>query len=386
MPILLNGLTVVSLSIWHPWQGAWIASADFELAPVPVSPAGKVALTVGTTVMAGTVDPNRAGIFGVKGQARVVAGGGGWGKRLAARQYHNDAGVLNSAVITTTAIEAGEAAVVVVPTPLGADYDRAAGPASNVLAGLDWYVTPQGVTTIGPRARTPAVPGSIDILSWDPENRIAELASDDLIVPGTILTDVRLGTTMIGDVHQTFSPDGGARAKAWCLDVGVATPSTGGSRTAGALRALIEQAAVRAPYLKPYHYRVVTVGIDGRLSLQAVNRSAGVPDSILIDVWYGVPGVTATITPGSEVVVSFLDGNPAKPVVTGFKRDTIPDPSPIARATAVTALVTALDAFSDALSPLVGTVGAAGPACAALKSALSALAPDVPSRTLQVDR
>lgn len=386
MPLTINGLNVVSLTLWHPWQGAWIASVDFDLSAVPVVPSGKVVMTVGdTSTLTGTIDPTRSGSFGVKGGARVIGGGGGWHKILPQRQFHNDGAVLSSTLITTTALEAGESAVVVVPAPLGADYDRVKGPASNVLAGLDWYVTPQGITTVGPRARTPAVPGSIDILSWDPELHVAELSSDELILPGTILADARFGTTMIGDVEQTFSSGGGARAKAWCLDPGAIIPATGGSRLAGALRAFVQQAATPAPYLKPYHYRVVTVGIDGRLNLQIVNKTTGAPDSILIDIWYGVPGVAATITPGTEVAVAFLDGNPAKPVVTGFKRATIATPSPVARATALTSLVSALDAFADTLSPLVGTTGAAAPACAALKLALAALSPDVPSQTLQVD-
>lgn len=378
MPLTINGSNVVSLSIFHPWQGTWIADVDFDPAGGAV-PTGPVVLTIGdSTTLRGTVDPSRSGAFGEKAAARVIGGGGGWQKPRPARQFHNDAGVVDAYVITTTATEVGESAVVVVPTSLGVDYERAAGPASNVLAGLDWYMTPAGITTVGPRVRTPAVPGDIDILSWDPELRVAELASDSLILPGTILTDLRFGTAMVGDVEQTFSADGGARAKAWCLD-----PSAkGGSRLAGALGAFVRSAAISAPYLKPYHYRVVLVGPDGRLTLQAVSKAAGIPDSIAIDIWYGVPGVAALITPGAEVSVAFLDGNPAKPVVTGFKRATIPNPSPIARATAVASLVTALETFATMMG---GAVIGAQPACAALGTALAALTADVPSKTLQVD-
>lgn len=384
MPLTINGLNVVSLSIYHPWRGTWIADVDFDPAGGVAPSSGPAVLTIGdSTTMRGTFDPTASGPFGEKARARVIGGGGGWHKALPARQFHNDAGVLDTYVITTTATEALETvAFVAAPRALGVDFDRAAGPASRVLDGIDWYVTPAGVTTIGLRIPTPANPLSIDILSWDPEQRVAELASDDLILPGTILTDTRFGSMTVRDVEQTFSSGGGARAKAWCSD----NAAKGSSRLAEALRNVAREAAITAPYLKPYHYRVVTIGPDGRLNLQAVNKSAGVPDSLAIDIWYGVPGVAATIPLASEVAVSFLDGNPAKPVVTGFKRATIPNPSPVARATAVTALVSALETFSAALAlaatgPLAPLAGPAGD----LTNALTALAPDVAALTLQVD-
>jgi len=54
------------------------------------------------------------------------------------------------------------------------------------------------------------------------------------------------------------------------------------------------------------------------VKLQAINRSAGLPDILPASMFPGVAGVHAALTPGATVAVEFLDGDPARPVVTGF--------------------------------------------------------------------
>lgn len=223
--LTLNGLDAVSVRLFQPWQGVWSAEVDFDPAIVPVPPTGPATLVIGTTTLVGTIDASASGVFaGVKAMARVLGGGGGWGKIVSSRQFHNDAGVLAAAVIVATAAEALEPppAVALPPVPLGVDYERTAGAASRVLAGLDWYVTLAGVTTVGtPRPLVPANPLEVDVLSYDPFQRRAEIATDTILVPGTLLAgDPRFDTLTVRDVEQTFTPDGGARASAWCGDNG----------------------------------------------------------------------------------------------------------------------------------------------------------------------
>lgn len=348
--ILVNGLPAVSVRLLHPWQGVWTAEVDFDLALVPVVPSGKVVLTIGTTTLAGTIDPDASGAFGEKARARIIGGGGAWHREVQALHFHNDAGVTTSAVVTATAAEIGEAAVVVLPELLGVDYMRTAGPASRVLAGRDWYVTLAGITTIGPRAPLPANPLEIDVLSWDAHEQRAEIATDTVLVPGTILIDPRFGTTTVRDVEQTFDGNG-ARASARC---GADAPATG--KLAGALAAAVRELGGLAT-LKNYRYRVVLQGIDGRLTLQAVNAKAGAPDAVSIPPWYGVPGVKSLVQPGTECAVVFLDGDPAQPVVVSFfGGDELS--TGVATQASQAGVVAAMTALNTALAALLNPVNA----------------------------
>jgi hypothetical protein len=315
MTILLNGLRAVSARLFQPWRGAWSAEVDFDLGVAPVVPSGPAILKIGNAILTGTIDPDASGRFGEKAKARIIGGSGGWHRNVSARHFHNDAGVTSLAVITATAAEIQEPVVVAVPSFLGVDYVRCAGPASSVLAGLDWYVTAAGVTTVGPRVTLPATP-DIDILDWDPFEQKAELASDSIIAPGTILVDPRFGSAVVRDVEQIFT-DGKARATAWCSED---KPTMG--KLAGLLASAVKGFGGIAN-LKTYRYRVLAQDGLGRLTLQAVSRTVGAPDSIAVPPWFGIPGVSATIVPGTECAVQFLDGDPAQPVITAFKGEVV---------------------------------------------------------------
>jgi hypothetical protein len=345
----LNGLRAVSVRLFTPWTGTWTAEVDFDLAAVPVMPQGSAVLVIGTETLVGAIDPDGSGRFGEKAKARVIGGGGGWHRAVSARQFHNDAGVLTSTVVTATAAEVGERAVVALPQRLGVDFERTAGPASRVLAGLDWYVDATGVTIVGPRATLPVLP-DVDILSWDGYEQRADLAADRLITPGTILVDAagRFETATVRDVEQVFTA-GSARAVAWCS-------GNKSSRLSTLLGSLVREHA-RVDTLKAYRYRVVTQGPDGRLTLQAVSRTAGVPDSIALPAWYGIPGVDTKVVPGTEALVVFMNGDPSQPAVVSFKgkvqQITIGEGlSPVALATLVTAQLDALKAAITA-APVV---------------------------------
>lgn len=324
MTLSLNGLRVVSVRWIAPWSGAWQADVDFDLAEVPVMPSGKAAIVVGTSgLLNGAIDERDAGKFGTKARARVVGGNGGWEKIVGARAYHNDAGVLSSAVITTTAAEVGEVVVDTAPTLLGAsDFIRTAGPASRVLAGLPWYVNTQGVTVIGPRPPIPTSPTSVEVLSWEPREQRAEVACDELLLPGSILVDpTRFGTVIVRDVEQTFD-DKGARAIAWCVS---STPSkvAAGNRLIAALGAIARE-TTGSPLLRSYRYRVLK-DIVGRYQLQAVKKTLGVPETIgPLSAWTGAAGVSAKLKPGAIVLVSFVEGDPGQPLLLGYQEDDTP--------------------------------------------------------------
>jgi len=313
---LLNDLRAASIRLLVPWTGVWIADVDVVLDPVTKAmPKGPATLTIGTTVLVGTIDDRSSGVFAELAKVRLVGGGGGWDKPLDPASWHNDAGVTSTAVYMATAAAAGEKLVELgVPSRFGNDYVRMAGAASSVFAGVDWYVTFQGITTVGARIPLPLSPLAT-ILSWEANDHRAELASEELVLPGTILVDDRFGTKTVRDVEQTFD-EGGARVIAWCDKPSSATP---GSKLLSAL-ASIARASTDVPNLRLYLYRVVAQGADGRLTLQAVKKAS--PDLRAIPIRPGMSGLSAKIAPGSEVVVAMLDGKPPQPFVFAFDGST----------------------------------------------------------------
>lgn len=361
MPFLVNQLQALSIRLVTPWTGVWFADVDIALDETGIVPFGKVALTIGTTVYLGTVDPRASGAFAKTAKVRILGGGGGWDKTVLPIHIHNPATVLSTAVYTATASEVGEVVVDVLPKPLGQDYARCAGPASRVFGDADWYVTPQGVTTVGPRLPLPYDPTSVDILSWDPLTRTAELASDAPITPGTILLDpLRFtGPLIVRDVEQTWGSDSGARATAWCAE-------KKGSRLQTALASLVTEKA-GIPFLKTYRYRVILQDPSTEaLALQIIDPTCGAPNALPFSMWMGVPGVGAKVLLGTEVLVGFVNGDPSQPVVTGFKHGDIPVllelgtglGGPLALSVGTQAQITALTTAVGALAAYVAALTA----------------------------
>jgi hypothetical protein len=56
-----------------------------------------------------------------------------------------------------------------------------------------------------------------------------------------------------------------------------------------------------------------------RLNLQPVRVSLGMPDLLRVPVRPGVAGARADVALGSTVLVSFVNADPARPVVVGFE-------------------------------------------------------------------
>lgn len=312
--ISLNGLMCRSARVLHPSVGVWSAELEVDLAFVPIVPSGPAVLTIGTTPLRCYVQPDASGEWIGLGKVRVIGGMNGWSKTVTPLHFHNDAGVLSTTVYATTAAEVLEVVVDPIPTRLGVDYVRAAGPASRIFGDRPWRVDPvSGTTFVGPRIPVPANPLDVELLEWDPVSGRATLSAESLLSPGTLLVDVRLGTKpkLVGDVEQLFGPDK-ARATAWLQDVATSIPSRLGS----ALRTLVREAS-GVTFLRSYRYRVIAQA-GKRLILQPVDILGPLPPTLPVDIWYGLPGAAAKVLPGAEVMVSFQGGDPACPVVEGF--------------------------------------------------------------------
>ena len=310
--VALNGADVLGLRLTIPATGPWLAEVEVE----GDAPAGRAVLTVGAEALVGTVDPRGTGRMGERVTVSLVGGGGGWDKRVPAQHLHNDFGVTSTAVYTVTAAAVGETVVDPAPRVLGADYVRSDGPASRVLRGAAWYVDAAGVTQIGTRPGR-AMGDGIRILEWDALTRRAVLAADAIVWPGTLLVDPRFTSATVREVEQNWTADG-ARVLAWCETGSTPGDELAGNRLARSL-GLLAREAVGVAYLREYPYRVVEQGVDGRLTLQAVSKTDGVPELLrAVTVWPGVAGVSHEYAPASVVLVGFVAGDPTKPAVVGF--------------------------------------------------------------------
>jgi hypothetical protein len=317
--ITVEGLAVHAMRLRVGAIGPWVA--DIELAEAPAALSGAVGLAIGATTLRGTVVSQQSGSFALHRAARIVGGGAGWGRLLSARGYHNDAGVKARLVAEDAARDAGERLGSFLPgaDTVGTDYVRASNvTASTVLehaaGGAPWWVDYAGATNVGSRAQAEATRGQYTLLSYDPMNRLAQLALDELAaVPiGSVLSDERLGAShVVRDLEVIAQGNDPLRATAWCGAL-----ETEHGRLTGLLRALIQRVMSGRLY-GVYRYRVVSMS-GTRVNLQAVRRNAGLPDVQPVAQWPGVAGVAALLAPGAEVLVSFIEGDPAQPVVTGY--------------------------------------------------------------------
>jgi len=68
-----------------------------------------------------------------------------------------------------------------------------------------------------------------------------------------------------------------------------------------------------------YRYRIVRKNSgDERWILQVCSKQSRLPDALPISVWQGIAGSKADLEGGSEVLVSFIEGDPTKPIITHF--------------------------------------------------------------------
>ena len=84
-------------------------------------------------------------------------------------------------------------------------------------------------------------------------------------------------------------------------------------------RKLVQAVFPTSPFWVPRRFRVIRMHTgDQRVELQAVRKTLGFPDILPISMAPGMAGLTAKLTPGCEVLVSFVDGDPAQPLITHF--------------------------------------------------------------------
>lgn len=312
--VRVNGRGVASLVLCVPNEGVWFAEIDIAN-DEPLT--GAATIAIGESTLVGVVDDTASGTYGLQRRARVLGGAGGWRKDLLAKGYPpNDAGIKAAIVATDTATAAGETIGVFAggAEKLGNRYLREAGPASrtieDVARGVPWWVDYAGVTQVGIRAVTTPKTSAYDVVSFDPRQSNIVLRVDDLTAVGVGSTITKgLDTPLtITSFELDVTPEG-LRMRAWC---GQGRQSA----LARSLRAIVERSTDQR-ITWPVRYRVVQVSGD-RVDLQVVKKSSGAPDALSVPLWPGIAGAHITSAAGAEVIVQFVDGDRADPIVTNF--------------------------------------------------------------------
>jgi hypothetical protein len=388
--LALNGIRASAVRLVTPWNGAWVADVDLDLGRLPDLPTGPATLIIDRTPLVGTIDPAQSGRFGPTARARVVAGAGGWEKSVSAQHYHNDAGVISTAVLAMTAAAVLERVVEIAgPTRFGVDYIRTEGPASSVLSDLEWHVDATGTTIVGPRVPMPAPP-TMRVLEWNASTKVATIGAEEIVQPATILSDTRFGQAKIRDVEQTWGNQG-ARATAWTIPVDETPKGGAGGELVGVMRAVARE-ATGSDFRGTIRYRVLAQGPDGRFNLKPDDGDSVHPVLKSISLAPAVPGMSVKVPPGTVAHVIFLDGSRGNPRVVGFGEGTPievtispavrfvvggPTALPVAMAAPTAAGFAAVAAALTAMGVVLPLLA---PAAAAFASALAPLTPTIPAQ------
>lgn len=314
----VDGERLTAIALRVPQRGPWYAQCDFESAP-EIGP--RCTIKIGGMTLSGTLVEPASGVFGGQRKAMIVGGAGAWGNTVRPNDYHNDAGVKAILVAQDVAREVGETLGTFVPASerLGADYVRNDVSASRVLEsviGEDvlWWVDFAGVTNVGERPTAPSLGSNYQVLAYNPRERHVTLSLSDpsVLSIGSVVSGPALPDSGVVREYVVQVDAESVRVKAWL---------GGDERSAGRLASLWRSLTARAssdPLVGLYRYRVVTMAVDGRVSLQSVRKSAGLPDIEPISQWPGIPGAHAVLTPGAEVLVAFIDGDRTQPVITHY--------------------------------------------------------------------
>lgn len=303
-----NGVVVTAVCVQLPAFGLWWADVE---AATPTVLTGAVTLVVDDLVLKGTV--MSGGAREARFRYRVVAGAGGWGRTIPAKSYVNDAGVKLATVLRDAAAECGEQLGTVPAGTVGTSYVRPAGPASRVLEELvprGWYVDELGVTQVGRRAaakwtgEATRITDDAAVSRYEIAPAAAQLAK---LLPGAVVD----GVEAVDVEHELDGTTGKLRTTVYGR--GIADTS----RLPEALRRIVESFTAHHKYFAPWEYRVVLQSGE-RLDLQATRVSSGMPDLRAVRIRQGSGGVRVHPALGSLCLVSFVNGDPGRPVVTSF--------------------------------------------------------------------
>lgn len=305
MTLTVNNVDVTTARIALRAWGVWWA--DVTLAE-PAALSGKVTIAEQESELKGTIISG--GVIAGGASYRIAGGGGGWRKEIKAKGYQNAAGCTFSSVSNELASEVGETLENPPRTALGPHYARPGSAgllkvrAADVLSQhfpRGWHVGDDGVTRFVPRTGD----------AFKDESAAIEPATElgMIRVSADYGTKLRPGITIdgkrIGDVDLFYAAK---RVTAYCYpDTTIQTDLIG---------QIAERVLARTKFLGCYEYKANDCDAAYLLDVEPVDSSLGLPtlDKVLIRP---PAGYRAQVADGDLVVLSFLNGNPARPIIIG---------------------------------------------------------------------
>lgn len=305
--LLANNVRVLSGRIQLPRVGAWIA--DLALDTEDTGPfLGAVTITApaGDLELRGWAMRPRL----VEGhvEVRIVGGRGGLAKNVTPRHYRNVTLQLALSDALGEGLETLSTSVAAsIREQLLPAWTRRAqtvGGAIAMLAGFagaGWRVLPDGTVWVGTETWS-----DVDVdhdLLVETQEDLVEIASDTIpasLVPGTTFRGARV--SVVEHVIESQR----VRTVVTFERAGASS-----DRRTEAVFSIVNQAVARVDYFALYPARVVQQGVDGTLELTP--DDVRLPGMSGVPIWYGVPGVTATVPAGARVLISWAGGDPRLP-------------------------------------------------------------------------
>jgi hypothetical protein len=301
----VNGRSLSRLELVIPQRGPWSATVEYDAAD-GVELSGSVTLAVGEATFVGTVVPGSSALVGRTGSARIVAGAGALGTVCRVQAYR---GATVRMMLGDAVGEAGEAladlsAIAELDhvhqrwTRAGVPLRRALGELAGSI-GCAWRTLDDGTIWVGTETWTETrVPHQL--VSRVPGAGVVVVApSDASLRPGMVWSGHRI-TTVVYELSARSQ-----RARLWV------TPDAPSGLSETLQRAVLA-ALPSLLYLQLHPARVVAQ--DGDDSLQVVPDSSLVPPMAGVPLRAGYPGLHLRVLPGARVLVSFEDGDPARPI------------------------------------------------------------------------
>jgi hypothetical protein len=301
----VNDLAVVEGRVTFPLQGAWVA----ELIVQGASPAelfGPCTVAIGGVLLVGTghAAKDDAGRVSVT----VTAGAGGLGAAVETQHYTppatiavvlRDALAFGSEVLSPAADAATLAQQLPQWTRVAGTVREATRRAVAAAGAVAWRHLPDGTVWVGPETWLPTA-AVVTLESEEPTQQLFTVALSELSVfPGTTYRGQRLT-----QVEYTLS---GSTLRAR-LSYG---------STVSPLRAMVREETAGQDYTAPYTATVVGQNADGTVELRS--GDARMPNMSKVPIRPGLPGLVISEVPTTSVaIVEFENGDPARPVVTGW--------------------------------------------------------------------
>lgn len=326
----LGSATCARALLFYPFSGGWRADGVLDGGAVPTPGPGQT-LTIGDLPVVGTVI--RPALDAPDKPHFVMLGGAGWDTPMpSAPTYQQDAGVRLSTVLTDLATltrstptdpTTGETFELLTPDiAIGTAYAAPMPRAGQVLRVRDalaalvragyvqpWRVDPDGVTRFGPRSGV-LVPAATrqTLIQRDAGVGVALLGVDapSAFLPGNTCSALDGATIRRLVVTETA---GKLEAEVWGSTGASSAPSV-----RNAVRRMVREDFPEMIYGFPRTYIVTAVRGDGRLDLAPPADAPELPVLPAVDQW--LDGIQLTPNVGDQVVVSFRDANPTRPMVT----------------------------------------------------------------------